>query len=381
MATTQIEILDENGDEGWGDRNPGFVVRLEWVQFLASMAVTATGLYVTVLGKELGLSNVEIGIIVTVYAVTLVFSTYLFGMISDAYGIRSFLVGGFLFSALMLFLHLLVFNYSSFLFIRLMTGVAQGVYPAALFSLASKANAKMGRFAAFQALGACLGLVIAGVLTSALGTKALFAFGGVAIFAAFVLAIRLKDRGRFGGRVSIDPRGTIKENLGVYASLLIRHSGANLAWTFWPLYLLVLGANYFYVGVVSAINYLAQFLASFYFADKFGDRKEFEIGLMLSGVTLVGLGLVMNFVQAAILYAVIGGIWGFTYVGGMRTVLNRTDQRGATMATYNSIVNLSTLLGPMMATVLIAFMDYRTTMYVAAALAFLSWIISLKIKH
>jgi MFS family permease len=380
MTTTQNEILEESG-EGRGHREPSLIVRLEWVQFLASMAVTATGLYVAILGKELGLSNVEIGTIVTVYAVTLVFSTYLFGMISDAYGTWAFLVGGFLFSGLMLFLHLLVFNYSSFLFIRLMTGVAQGVFPAALFSLASKANAKMGRFSAFQALGACLGLVVAGVLTSVLGTKALFAFGGVAVLAAFVLAIPLRDRGRVGGRVSIDPRGTIRENLGVYASLLIRHSGANLAWTFWPLYLLVLGANYFYVGVVGAINYLAQFLASFYFADKFGDRKEFDIGLILSGVTLVGLGLVANFLQAAILYAVIGGVWGFTYVGGMRTVLNRTNQRGATMAAYNSIVNLSTLLGPIMATVLIAFMDYRTTMYVAAALAFVSWIISLKIKN
>jgi len=43
-------------------------------------------------------------------------------------------------------------------------------------------------------------------------------------------------------------------------------------------------------------------------------------------------------------------------------------------------VNLSTLLGPMMATVLIAFVDYRATIYVAAALAFLSYAISWKAK-
>ena len=41
-------------------------------------------------------------------------------------------------------------------------------------------------------------------------------------------------------------------------------------------------------------------------------------------------------------------------------------------------MNLSTLLGPMMATVLIAFVDYRANMYVAAAVAFVSYVISWK---
>ena len=344
------------------------------------MAVTATGLYVAVLGKELSLSNVEIGTIVTGYALALLISTYLFGAISDVYGTGPFLVGGFLFSGFMLLIHIIVFNYPSLLFTRLITGVALGVYPAALFSLASKTNAKLGRFSAFGALGGFLGLVIAAVVTGTFGTKALFAFGGFAVLVAFMLAIPLRDRGQIADGVSIDPRRTIKENLGVYASLLVRHSGANMAWTFWPLYLLVLGANYFYVGVVSALNSLAQFLVAFYFADRFGGRKEFDIGLMLSGVTLLGLGLATNLLQAAILYAIIGGIWGFVYVGGLRTVLERSSQKGATVAAYNSVVNLSTLLGPMMATVLIAFVDYRATIYVAAALAFLSYAISWKAK-
>lgn len=344
------------------------------------MAVTATGLYVAVLGKELGLTNVEIGTIVTVYALALLISTYVFGAISDVYGTGPFLVGGFLFSGLMLLVHIFVFNYSSLLFTRLITGVALGVYPAALFSLASKRNAKMGRFSAFGALGGFLGLVIAAVVTGTFGTRALFAFGGLAVLVAFMFAIPLRDRGQIADAVSIDPRRTIKENLGIYASLLVRHSGANMAWTFWPLYLLVLGANYFYVGVISALNSLAQFLVSFYFADRLGGRKEFDIGLILSGLTLLGLGLTANLLQAGILYAIIGGIWGFVYVGGLRTVLDGSSQKGATVAAYNSVVNLSTLLGPMMATVLIAFVDYRATMYVAGALAFVSYAISWKAK-
>ena len=356
-------------------------MRLEWVQFLSSMAVTATGLYVAVLGKELSLTDVEIGTIVTVYALALLVSTYVFGAISDAYGSRPFLVGGFLFSGFMLLINMFAFNYPSLLITRLITGIALGVYPAALFSLASKTNAKMGRFSAFGALGGFVGLVIAAVVTGSFGTKALFAFGGFAVFAAFMLVIPLTDTGQIADAVSIDPRRTIKENLGIYASLLVRHSGANMAWTFWPLYLLVLNANYFYVGLISALNSLAQFVISYYFADRFGGRKEFEIGLILSGLTLLGLGLATNLLQAGILYAVIGGIWGFVYPGGLRTVLDGSSQKGATVAAYNSVVNLSTLLGPMMATVIIAFVDYRAIMYVAGALAFTSYAISWKAKR
>lgn len=350
------------------------------VQFLGYMAVTATALYVAVLGKELGLSNVEIGTLVTGYALALLVSTYVFGTLSDVYGTRPFLVGGFPFSGLMLLIHVLVFNYQSFLFTRLITGVALGIYPSALFSLASKMNAKMGRFSAFGALGGFVGLVTAGVVTGVFGTRALFVLCALAVFVAFALSIPLKDRGQVVDRASISPMRTFKENLGIYVTLLVRHSGANLAWTFWPLYLLVLGANYFYVGVISASNSLAQFLTAFYFADRFGGRKEFDIGLVLSGLTLVGLGLATNLAQAWLLYAIIGGIWGFVYVGGLRTVLDRGSQKGATVAAYNSVVNLSTLLGPMMATVLIAFADYRATMYVAAALAFASYVISKKLK-
>jgi predicted MFS family arabinose efflux permease len=52
----------------------------------------------------------------------------------------------------------------------------------------------------------------------------------------------------------------------------------------------------------------------------------------------------------------------------------------AAASAFNSVVNMSTVLGPMLATVVIAFADYRATTYVAAALSFTSCIISKKMK-
>jgi MFS family permease len=367
-------------DQDQNSHETSLLVRLEAVQFLASMAVSATGLYVVVLGKELGLSDVEIGTLVTGYSLSLLVSTYVFGTLSDVYGRRLFLITGFLFSSFMLLIHALVFNYASLLFARLVTGVALGVYPAALFSLAATAKARMGRFSAYGALGGFVGLMVAGVLTSAYGTRVLFIFGSVAVLAALVLAIPLKGGGQVAPRSPLNPRRTLRENLPIYAALLVRHSAANLAWTFWPLYLLVLGADYFYVGFASASNALAQFLGMFFLADRFAGKKEFDIGLVLSALTFVGLGLATNLTVTWLLFTFTGVVWAFLYVGGIRTVVDQSSQKGAAIAAFNSVVNMSTVLGPMMATMVIAFADYRATMYVAAAFAFASCIISRKMK-
>jgi MFS family permease len=282
----------------------------------------------------------------------------------------------------MLLVHVLAFNYTSLLFARLITGVALGIYPGALFSLAAHVHARMGRFSAYGSLGGFVGYVIAGVLSGAYGTRALFVFGAIAVMVAFVLAMRLKTPKQVAAteRPSINPKRTLKENLGIYMALLLRHWGANLAWTFWPLYLLALGADYFYVGIISALNSLAQFLGMFYLADRFGGKKEFDIGLVLSVLTFIGLGLATNILQLGSLYVFTGIIWAFLYVGGIRTVVDHSNQKGAAIATLNSMVNLSTVLGPMMATALIAFMDYRATMYVAATFAFASLLIAKKTK-
>jgi len=370
------------GDGSGSSRETSLLVSLEATQLLASMAVSATGLYVVVLGKELGLSDVEIGSLVTGYTLALLVSTYLFGTLSDMYGTKPFLIIGFLSSSLMLLVHVLAFNYTSLLFARLITGVALGVYPGALFSLAARVHARMGRFSAYGSLGGFVGFVIAGVLSGAFGTRALFVFGAAAVMMAFVLAIRLKTPKQVTvtDRPSINPKKTLKENLGIYMALLLRHWGANLAWTFWPLYLLMLGANYFYVGVISALNSLAQFLGMFYLADRFGGKKEFDIGLVLSVLAFIGLGLATNLLQLGSLYVSTGVIWAFLYVGGIRTVVDHSNQKGAAIAALNSMVNLSTVLGPMLATVMIAFIDYRATMYVAAAFAFTSLLISKKTK-
>ncbi len=336
--------------------------------------------YIAVLAKELGLSDIEIGTIATLYGLCLLFSNYMFGSLSDILGTRQFLVSGFLFSSGVFLAHLFAFNYSSLLYIRILTGIALGVYPAALFSLAFNTNARMGRFSSYGALGSFAGLTSAGFLSTVYGTKSLFVLGSIAFFLAFVVSIGIREHRSVSDQNSLHPLKVVMENLPTYVALLIRHTGANIIWTFWSLYLIALGANSFYIGMITASNALTQFLTMRYLCDKLDSRREFNSGLLMSAALFLALGFATSFWQLWPLFALIGVVWGFVFVGAVRTVVDHSSQRGAAIGLLNSVLNMSSVLGPVLATVVIVFGDYRTTMYVGAILSFASYLISRRLN-
>lgn len=356
------------------------LLRLDVLQFLASVAVWIAVFYIAILGKEMGLTDFEIGILAIVYGLSLLFSNYFFGSLSDVRDARLFLIVGFLFSSAMFLVHVFVFNYMSLLWVRLITGVALGIYPGALYSVARAARARMGKFSSYGAMGSFVGLAGAGFISAAYGTRSLFLVGAIVLFAAFILALQVRATNGTSERLSLKPTLTIRQNLSIYAALLTRQTGGNIVWTFWSLYLLSLGADNLYVGLITATNALAQFLTMRWVSDRFGSRKEFDVGLILSGVLFASLGLVRNFWELWIPYAILGGVWSFVFVGAVRGIVDNSTHKGAAIGVFNSVLNLSSLLGPILATVVIVFGDYKSIMYIAAIFSFVSYIISRKLK-
>jgi MFS family permease len=362
------------------DDESALLLKLDMLWFLSSIAVWIAIYYIAILGYELGLSDFEIGIVATAYGISLLLSNYLFGSLSDAFGPKPFLTVGFLFSSVLFLVHIFAFNYTSLLYVRLITGIALGTYPGALFALAHDTRARMGQFSSFGSLGAFIGLVGAGFLSEVYGAKSLFVLGAVVFLGAFLVSLQIKRKPAPSGVVSLKPTVTIRENLSLYVSLLTRHTGANVVWTFWSLYLLGLGANNLYVGLINASNSLAQFLTMRYLTDRFGSRREFDLGLILSGVLFVSLAFVTDFWQTWVPYALLGCVWSFVFVGAVRSLADTSTHKGAAIGAFNSTLNLATLLGPILATAVIIFADYRTMMYVAAILCFSSYVISIKLK-
>jgi DHA1 family quinolone resistance protein-like MFS transporter len=370
--------MPQNTDLGRDER--ALLLRLDVLQFLASIAVWMAAFYIAILGKELGLPDYEIGVVAVVYGLSLLFSNYFCGSLSDVHGARLFLIIGFLFSSVMFIVHVFVFDYMSLLWVRLITGAALGIYPGALYAIAHAARTRMGKFSAFGAMGSFVGLAGAGFISAAYGIRSLFLVGAIVLFDAFILALQVRGTNGSSARLSLRPTLTIRQNLSIYTALLTRHTGANMVWTFWSLYLLSLGADNLFVGLITASNALAQFLTMHFLSDKFGSRREFDIGLILSGVLFASLGLVRNFWESWIPYALLGFVWSFVFVGAVRSIVDNSTQKGAAIGVFNSVLNLSSLLGPILATMVIVYGDYKSMMYIAAAFSFVSYIMSRKLK-
>ena len=220
----------QNADARRDER--ALLLRLDVLQFLASIAVWMAAFYIAILGKGLGLPDYEIGVVAIVYGLSLLFSNYFCGSLSDVYGARLFLIIGFLFSSIMFIVHVFVFDYMSLLWVRLITGVALGIYPGALYAIAHATRTRMGKFSSFGAMGSFVGLAGAGFISAAYGTRSLFLVGAIVLFAAFILALQVRGTNGSSERLSLRPTLTIRQNLSIYTSLLTRHTGANMVWTF-----------------------------------------------------------------------------------------------------------------------------------------------------
>jgi len=183
---------------------------------------------------------------------------------------------------------------------------------------------------------------------------------------------------RFGKHRSIDvpmfPVKIVKKNLSLYLSILIRQSGAHMIWTFWPLFLRSLGANLFWIGVIPAITSITQFIFMYTLSGRIKYVNSVIAGLILSSVTFFSFTLAADYLQIIPTQFLLGVSWSLMYVGGLRYLMDRNVEKATVSGLFNSVLSLSSIIGPFMATFVITFGDYRTTMYFASILAFISFL-------
>jgi len=233
----------------------------------------------------------------------------------------------------------------------------------------------MGRFASFGALGWVIGSLSAGLIALYFAVKGVFILCSLFCLVGFLIALVLTERKHKPLHIPLFPVSIIKKNMSVYASLLIRHSGAHIIWTFWPLYLMSLGADVFWVSVIQAINSSTQFLFMFFVTDKINSKKLVRIGILLSGITFFMFALVPNFWYILPVQILLGISWAFLYVGSLRYLTDRNVEKATVSGMLDSVLSLSSIIGPFLATIIVSFADYRTTMYVASVLTFFGFFV------
>jgi MFS family permease len=353
------------------------------IWFLTYAATMAAWTFVPIMAKEdLGIGDTAIGLAVLLYSVSLFASSYVFGRASDVHGRRRYILGGLLLGAGAMATHYLIDDVASLWIVRLATGCAMGVYPAALVDYIARSSGLLGRFSAWGSLGWGVGALAAGVLAAYYGDITwVFLLASCIYLVSFLIALVMPPIEHVPQRVPLFPRALIRKNLHYYVPMLVRHTGAMSIWTFWPLFLIDLGANYVWVGIIQFINPLVQFVFMWAFTDRVRSSLLFPVGLVLSAVTMLSFTFARDVWELLPTQVLLGVSWGCTYVGALRAVTETADEKATAAGVFNSTTSLSAILGPLAATFLVSITnEYESTMYFAAAMAALSLVLHYVLK-
>ena len=347
-------------------------MKSESVQFLTQCAINSSWTFLIILAKdEIGLSDNAIAIVAAIFAFTNFFSAYFFGRASDFYGRRIFLYIGLASSAIAFFFQIWIWDFWSYLLIRILTGICMGIFPAALIAYVHESKSKLGTFSAYGALGWLVGMLVSGAIGYYFFLRSVFIFSTLMFIIAFVIALKLPPIGHKPIKVAIFPKHIIKKNLGVLTGVLIRHSGAHMMWVFWPLFLYSLGANLLWVGIIQSINAITQFGTMYFIGDKIKSENSIYLGLCLSGFTFLSFTLAQDYLQILPTQILLGMSWSFMYVGALRYINDNNVERGTATGILSSVISISSVVGSIMAVVLIALLgEYRWVIFGASIMAF-----------
>lgn len=347
-------------------------MRADLTWFSANVGTTAVGTFIPIFAAyELGIADPLIGVAVTLYALSLFFSSYMFGRWSDIQGLRRFILGGLVLTAVAMLAHLLIFDVWTLWAVRILAGVAVGVYPAALVDYITRSSKRLGRFSAWGSLGWGMGAFAASVVAQAFGGLALvFVMGSAIMLGSLAVALTLRPVPEVHHKVPLFPKALIRRNMHIYVPMLLRHSGATGIWVFWVLFLFELGADYLWVGIIQLVNPVAQFVFMYTFTDKVRTRLLFPVGLALSVAVMLSFTLAQNVWQLLPTQVLLGAAWSCTYVGALRTVTDTAEEKATASGLLTSVTSVSQVIGPAMATLLVTVVhDYRAEMYLGAAMS------------
>ncbi len=350
-------------------------MRVRLANFLATTATTIAGTFIPLYAHQLGADDVGVGLLAAITALATVLTNLLCGHAADRYGTRVFIVFGLLASAVSTLLQVVAFDFGSLVFFRVLNGLALGIYPAALISHVQASQERLGRFSAFGSLGWTAGSLVAGTIATYFTIRGTFVAASGLFFVAYLLAMR------FGVRppdLAHEKPTSLWEvflsHRSTFISVLIRHIGAHMIWAFWPLFLQKLGADYFWIGVISAVNTGTQFLVMYFMTDRGWSPGLLRAGLFLSSVTFVTFALAPNFWWILPTQILLGISWSLIYVGGLRAATEGHPNPGAASAIFTSVLNISMVIGPALGAVIVLFGGYEATIYAGAALSFAAFL-------
>ncbi len=167
------------------------------IQFLSNVAISASYLFIPLLAKESGASDIQLGMIGVIYGLTAFISSYIFGRASDVYGRKFFLHLGLGVSTATFLLQ--VFTDPTFVLpfwsypwllalARGLAGFSIGIFPPSLIAYVYETEDPLGRFSSFGALGWAIGTFSAGLIAIYWGV---FILSSACLLLAFLISLTM----------------------------------------------------------------------------------------------------------------------------------------------------------------------------------------------
>lgn len=331
------------------------------IQFLANMALFSSLIFIPVYARKLGATDLEIGLIVGAYSLAVFVSSYIFGREADIRGRRRILQLGLVLSGFAALTQIIAPEWYYLGLSRVLVGFCAGIYPSALLAYAYETGRPLGKFASFGSLGWGIGSVLAGVI----GVFSLmFVFSSIVFLLGFALALTLPTVKEVRHSIPFFPVAIIKKNASVYLSVLLRHSGANMIWVIFPLFLISLGMDTSMVGLLYLVNAGTQFLVM-HSIDRFNSVKLVLGGLVFSAVTFMSFTFAGNFVEMFPTQILLGFSFALLYVGSLRFLMERNIERATSTGMLGSVMSISAIIGPFFGGLISMSFGYQATMYAA----------------
>ncbi len=342
------------------------------IQMLSNAGLAGASLLIPNLARDgFGSNTVEIGLIVASYNVAVFTSSYIFGRASDVYGRRIILVVGLLLSAIACGLHIFASNTFTLAIIRVIVGICAGMFPSALIAYVYESSKKIGKLASWGSFGFGAGTFIAGFIGI---YYEIFLFSAGLLAVSFAISLFLPFGKETLHEVAFFPRALMKRNLPVYSSIMLRHIGANMIWVTYPLFLEDLGADPLFIGAIYAVNAFGQFFFM-QLLDRFSSSSLVAFGFVFSAITFPTYTFALVYWQIIPAQIILAAAWSCLYVGSMKYVMERNDEKGTAVGILHSVLSVSAILGALLGGVVSFAFGYHGAMYFATGLAIVGLVV------
>jgi len=160
----------------------------------------------------------------------------------------------------------------------------------------------------------------------------------------------------------------LRRDYKIYLAVFLRHMGATAVWIIFPLYLVSVGYDNFWIGTFWGINFAVQFLVMRQLM-RFSELKIFFIGQLLSVPVFIAYAFVTGRLYLIVIQVVMGVAWSCLYVGALLIVLKSGKEKGTAGGLFQSTLNLCNAIGPFLGGLIAQGWGYQGVMLFAAALS------------